>query len=105
MTQSWVQAPWSVDSSSPHLHPIAVGTAGQFGHIQLGTSTDTQHRDGHIPLALVMELQESSPSTTVEGIEKGASKGKQVDLHLVFALNPHLVPKSTSMTSTEVTWV
>ncbi|KAM6111128.1 kinesin-like protein KIF2B [Pterocles gutturalis] len=76
--------------------------AGEFGHIQLGTCVEIKRSDGHIHSALVTELHESSSSITVEWVEKGATKGKQVDLQIIFALNPHLAPRSTSTTSIEV---
>ncbi|KFQ75165.1 Kinesin-like KIF2A, partial [Phoenicopterus ruber ruber] len=54
---------------------------------------------GRIHPALVTELHESTSSIAAEWLEKGASKSKQVDLQLIFALNPHLAPRSMSTTS------
>ncbi|NWZ27921.1 KIF2A protein, partial [Asarcornis scutulata] len=73
--------------------------AGEFGLIQLGTYVEIKRSDGRIHPALVTELHESTSSITVEWIEKGTNKGKQVDLQLVFDLNPHLAPRSPSMSS------
>jgi len=97
-------------SSSPALSTMASpppqlwpghrdSRAGESGHIHLGTYMEIKCSDGHFPPALVMEFHESTSSITVEWLEKGANKSKQVDLQLIFALNPHLAPRSASMTS------
>ncbi|NXI65443.1 KIF2A protein, partial [Anseranas semipalmata] len=75
--------------------------AEEFGLIQLGTYVEIKRSDGRIHPALVTELHESTSSITVEWLEKGTNKGKQVDVQLIFDLNPHLAPRSTSVTSIE----
>ncbi|XP_062447691.1 kinesin-like protein KIF2B [Rhea pennata] len=75
--------------------------AGEFGHIQVGTYLEIKRSDGRIHPAMVTELHGNTSSITVEWIEKGANKGKKVDLQLAFALNPHLAPGSIPVTSTE----
>ncbi|NWU61577.1 KIF2A protein, partial [Pterocles burchelli] len=75
--------------------------AGEFGHIQLGTCVEIKRSDGRIHSALVTELHEDTSSITVEWVEKGTTKGKRVDVQFIFALNPHLAPRSTSTTSIE----
>ncbi|NXK56632.1 KIF2A protein, partial [Chauna torquata] len=75
--------------------------AGEFGLIQLGKYVEIKRSDGRIHPALVTELHDSTSSITVEWLEKETNKGKQVDLQVVFDLNPHLAPRSTSMSSIE----
>uniref|UniRef100_A0A8D0EAP4 Kinesin-like protein n=1 Tax=Salvator merianae TaxID=96440 RepID=A0A8D0EAP4_SALMN len=54
--------------------------------------TPMERSDGRIHPALVTALHEDTSSVTVEWIEKGANKGKKVELALAFSLNPHLAP-------------
>nr|XP_060615791.1 kinesin-like protein KIF2B [Anolis sagrei ordinatus] len=63
-----------------------------FGGIQLGAYMEIKRSDGRIHPALVTALHEESGCVTVEWIERGANKGKKVELGLAFALNPHLAP-------------
>ncbi|NXA35988.1 KIF2A protein, partial [Eudromia elegans] len=75
--------------------------AGEFGHIQVGTCLEIKRSDGRIHQAMVTELHGNTSSITVEWIEKGANKGKKVDLQLAFALNPHLAPRSMPASGVE----
>ncbi|XP_063152631.1 kinesin-like protein KIF2B [Candoia aspera] len=70
--------------------------AKQFGAIRVGTYLDIKRSDGRIHPALVTALHEDTNSVTVEWIEKGANKGKKVELSLAFNLNPHLAPAALS---------
>ncbi|MBN3270392.1 KIF2A protein, partial [Polyodon spathula] len=47
---------------------------------------------GRIHQAMVTSLNEDNDSVTVEWIENGDTKGKEIDLESVFALNPDLAP-------------
>uniref|UniRef100_A0A8D0HUQ4 Kinesin-like protein n=1 Tax=Sphenodon punctatus TaxID=8508 RepID=A0A8D0HUQ4_SPHPU len=64
----------------------------QFGGIQVGSYMDIKRSDGRIHPALVTALNRDAASVTVEWIERGSNKGKNVDLQLAFSLNPHLAP-------------
>ncbi|NXC42014.1 KIF2A protein, partial [Penelope pileata] len=76
--------------------------AREFGLIQPGTYVEIKRSNGCIHRALVTKLHENTSSITVEWLEKGTNKAKQVDLQHVFDLNPHLAPgRSTSPSSTE----
>ncbi|KAB0336996.1 hypothetical protein E2I00_006678, partial [Balaenoptera physalus] len=41
---------------------------------------------------MVTSLNEDNESVTVEWIENGDTKGKEIDLESIFSLNPDLVP-------------
>uniref|UniRef100_A0A8C4M3W0 Kinesin-like protein n=1 Tax=Equus asinus asinus TaxID=83772 RepID=A0A8C4M3W0_EQUAS len=47
---------------------------------------------GRIHQAMVTSLNEDNESVTVEWIENGDTKGKEIDLESIFSLNPDLVP-------------
>uniref|UniRef100_A0A671W8C8 Kinesin-like protein n=1 Tax=Sparus aurata TaxID=8175 RepID=A0A671W8C8_SPAAU len=47
---------------------------------------------GRIHQAMVTSLHEDNESVTVEWIENGDTKGKEIDLESVFALNPDVAP-------------
>ncbi|XP_075695389.1 kinesin-like protein KIF2A isoform X2 [Rhinoderma darwinii] len=47
---------------------------------------------GRIHQAMVTSLNEDSESITVEWIENGDTKGKEIDLESIFSLNPDLFP-------------
>ncbi|XP_030921656.1 kinesin-like protein KIF2A, partial [Geospiza fortis] len=42
--------------------------------------------------AMVTSLNEDNESVTVEWIENGDTKGKEIDLESIFSLNPDLAP-------------
>ncbi|XP_069078681.1 kinesin-like protein KIF2A isoform X2 [Pleurodeles waltl] len=49
--------------------------------------------EGRIHQAMVTSLNEDNESVTVEWIENGDTKGKEIDLESIFALNPDLAPE------------
>uniref|UniRef100_A0A8C9TMX0 Kinesin-like protein n=1 Tax=Scleropages formosus TaxID=113540 RepID=A0A8C9TMX0_SCLFO len=51
--------------------------------------------------AMVTSLNEDNESVTVEWIENGDTKGKEIDLESIFALNPDLAPGEESIPSPE----
>uniref|UniRef100_F6Z551 Kinesin-like protein n=1 Tax=Callithrix jacchus TaxID=9483 RepID=F6Z551_CALJA len=51
-----------------------------------------EHGLGRIHQAMVTSLNEDNESVTVEWIENGDTKGKEIDLESIFSLNPDLVP-------------
>ncbi|XP_072272476.1 kinesin-like protein KIF2A isoform X3 [Pyxicephalus adspersus] len=66
--------------------------AASFGKIQIGIYVEIKRSDGRIHQAMVTSLNEDSESITVEWIENGDTKGKEIDLDSIFALNPDLAP-------------
>ncbi|CAB1319912.1 unnamed protein product [Coregonus sp. 'balchen'] len=48
---------------------------------------------GRIHQAMVTSLNEDNESVTVEWIENGDTKGKEIDLESIFALNPDVAPE------------
>uniref|UniRef100_A0A6I8R6S3 Kinesin-like protein n=1 Tax=Xenopus tropicalis TaxID=8364 RepID=A0A6I8R6S3_XENTR len=66
--------------------------AGSFGKIHIGIYVEIKRSDGRIHQAMVTSLNEDSESITVEWIENGDTKGKEIDLESIFSLNPDLAP-------------
>ncbi|XP_066507094.1 kinesin-like protein KIF2A isoform X2 [Hoplias malabaricus] len=66
--------------------------AGIFGKILIGIYVEIKRSDGRIHQAMVTSLNEDNESVTVEWIENGDTKGKEIDLESIFALNPDLAP-------------
>ncbi|KAM9329203.1 kinesin-like protein KIF2A isoform 2-T2 [Gastrophryne carolinensis] len=66
--------------------------AASFGKIQIGIYVEIKRSDGRIHQAMVTSLNEDSESITVEWIENGDTKGKEIDLDSIFSLNPDLAP-------------
>ncbi|XP_056397156.1 kinesin-like protein KIF2A isoform X2 [Hyla sarda] len=66
--------------------------AASFGKIQIGIYVEIKRSDGRIHKAMVTSLNEDCESITVEWIENGDTKGKEIDLESIFSLNPHLAP-------------
>ncbi|XP_056143127.1 kinesin-like protein KIF2A isoform X2 [Lampris incognitus] len=66
--------------------------ASTFGKIVVGTYVEIKRSDGRIHQAMVTSLNEDNESVTVEWIENGDTKGKEIDLESIFALNPDVAP-------------
>ncbi|XP_017344538.1 kinesin-like protein KIF2A isoform X3 [Ictalurus punctatus] len=66
--------------------------AAIFGKILIGIYVEIKRSDGRIHQAMVTSLNEDNDSVTVEWIENGDTKGKEIDLESIFALNPDLAP-------------
>ncbi|XP_075885783.1 kinesin-like protein KIF2A isoform X2 [Nelusetta ayraudi] len=66
--------------------------ASVFGKIFVGIYVEIKRSDGRIHQAMVTSLHEDNDSVTVEWIENGDTKGKEIDLESVFALNPDVAP-------------
>ncbi|XP_030624221.1 kinesin-like protein KIF2A isoform X3 [Chanos chanos] len=66
--------------------------AALFGKILIGIYVEIKRSDGRIHQAMVTSLNEDNESVTVEWIENGDTKGKEIDLESIFALNPDLAP-------------
>lgn len=59
-----------------------------FAKLVVGTYVEIKRSDGRIHQAMVTSLNEDNESVTVEWIENGDTKGKEIDLESIFALNP-----------------
>ncbi|XP_029024537.1 kinesin-like protein KIF2A [Betta splendens] len=66
--------------------------AGIFGKIFVGIYVEIKRSDGRIHQAMVTSLHDDNESVTVEWIENGDTKGKEIDLESIFALNPDVAP-------------
>ncbi|KAK2818640.1 hypothetical protein Q5P01_024201 [Channa striata] len=66
--------------------------AGIFGKIFVGIYVEIKRSDGRIHQAMVTSLHEDNESVTVEWIENGDTKGKEIDLESIFSLNPDVAP-------------
>lgn len=72
-----------------------------FGKIVVGTYVEIKRSDGRIHQAMVTSLNEDNESVTVEWIENGDTKGKEIDLESIFALNPDVAPEEEISPSPE----
>ncbi|XP_054040057.1 kinesin-like protein KIF2A isoform X2 [Rissa tridactyla] len=63
-----------------------------FGKIQIGIYVEIERSDGRIHQAMVTSQNADNESVTVEWIENGDTKGKEIDLESIFSLNPDLAP-------------
>ncbi|XP_036383018.1 kinesin-like protein KIF2A isoform X2 [Megalops cyprinoides] len=75
--------------------------AANFGKILIGIYVEIKRSDGRIHQAMVTSVNEENESVTVEWIENGDTKGKEIDLESVFALNPDLAPDEEIAVSPE----
>ncbi|XP_041342203.1 kinesin-like protein KIF2A, partial [Pyrgilauda ruficollis] len=66
--------------------------ADNFSKVQIGIYVEIKRSDGRIHQAMVTFLNEDNESVTVEWIENGDTKGKEIDLESIFLLNPDLAP-------------
>ncbi|XP_076860307.1 kinesin-like protein KIF2A isoform X2 [Brachyhypopomus gauderio] len=64
-----------------------------FGKIVVGIYVEIKRSDGRIHQAMVTSLNEDNESVTVEWIENGDTKGKEIDLECIFSLNPDVAPE------------
>ncbi|KAM8854139.1 kinesin-like protein KIF2A [Synchiropus picturatus] len=64
----------------------------RFGKVLVGIYVEIKRSDGRIHQAMVTSLHEDNDSVTVEWIENGDTKGKEIDLESIFALNPDVAP-------------
>ncbi|XP_063066412.1 kinesin-like protein KIF2A [Engraulis encrasicolus] len=67
--------------------------ASFFGKILVGIYVEIKRSDGRIHQAMVTSLNEDNESVTVEWIENGDTKGKEIDLESIFSLNGDLAPE------------
>uniref|UniRef100_A0AAR2IKW2 Kinesin-like protein n=1 Tax=Pygocentrus nattereri TaxID=42514 RepID=A0AAR2IKW2_PYGNA len=57
------------------------------------SSSQIMNETGRIHQAMVTSLNEDNESVTVEWIENGDTKGKEIDLECIFSLNPDVAPE------------
>lgn len=62
-----------------------------FGSVKLGSNVDIQRSDGRIHSAVVSGL--NNETVTVEWFERGETKGKEIEIELIFSLNPDMAPQ------------
>ncbi|XP_049618780.1 kinesin-like protein KIF2A isoform X3 [Syngnathus scovelli] len=72
-----------------------------FGKLVVGTYVEIKRSDGRIHEAMVTSLNEDNESVTVEWIEHGDTKGKEIDLESIFTLNPDVGPDEEIVRSPE----
>ncbi|XP_037115823.1 kinesin-like protein KIF2A isoform X3 [Syngnathus acus] len=72
-----------------------------FGKLVVGTYVEIKRSDGRIHEAMVTSLNEDNESVTVEWIEHGDTKGKEIDLESIFTLNPDVGPDEEIVPSPE----
>nr|XP_046206939.1 kinesin-like protein KIF2A isoform X1 [Oncorhynchus gorbuscha] len=75
--------------------------SGSLGKIVVGVYVEIKRSDGRIHQAMVTSLNEDNESVTVEWIENGDTKGKEIDLESIFALNPDVAPEEEIAPSPE----
>nr|XP_032600544.1 kinesin-like protein KIF2A isoform X2 [Taeniopygia guttata] len=75
--------------------------AANFSKVQIGIYVEIKRSDGRIHRAMVTSLNEDNESVTVEWIENGDTKGKEIDLESIFSLNPDLAPDEDIQPSPE----
>ncbi|CAM1309067.1 KIF2A (predicted) [Pycnogonum litorale] len=65
--------------------------------IRVGTNVDIQRTDGRIHSAIVSGVNLENKSVSVEWFEKGETKGKEIELEAIFALNPDLAAETSEV--------
>ncbi|CRK91245.1 CLUMA_CG004925, isoform A [Clunio marinus] len=64
--------------------------------IEVGNSVNIKRSDGRVHSAMVSKLNPAQRSVTVEWYERGETKGKEVELDILLALNPELMQNKQS---------
>lgn len=67
--------------------------------ITTGTPVDIQRTDGRVHAAVVSGVNIQTRSVTVEWIEKGETKGKEIEIDAILSLNPGLTTKGRDDTT------
>ena len=62
-----------------------------FGLIKEGVHINIQRSDGRIHQAVVTQLNTASNSVSVEWSERNETKGKEIELEALYALNQNLL--------------
>ncbi|XP_033636546.1 kinesin-like protein KIF2A isoform X2 [Asterias rubens] len=61
--------------------------------LDVGMNVDIQRSDGRVHSACISGISKATDSVTVEWFERGETKGKEVEISQVYALNPELSPE------------
>ncbi|KAK6103890.1 Kinesin motor domain family protein [Brugia pahangi] len=71
---------------------------GEMERINVGMHVDIRRSDGRVHNAVISEVRKGTQSVTVEWFENAKTKGKEIDLRTLLAINPTLAapPPSTS---------
>ncbi|XKL59859.1 hypothetical protein PGB90_000875 [Kerria lacca] len=64
----------------------------EFHSIKAGITVDIKRTDGRVHAALISGINRENRSVTVEWFEGNETKGKEIDLDSILALNTHLIP-------------
>ncbi|XP_049959943.1 kinesin-like protein Klp10A isoform X2 [Schistocerca serialis cubense] len=67
--------------------------------ISAGTAVDIQRTDGRVHAAVVSGVNLQTRSVTVEWIERGETKGKEIEIDAILSLNPGLTNKGRDDTT------
>ena len=62
-----------------------------FGGIREGVTINIQRSDGRVHQAIVTQLHAASSSVSVEWTERNETKGKEIELEALYALNASLM--------------
>ncbi|XP_025108991.1 kinesin-like protein KIF2A isoform X2 [Pomacea canaliculata] len=62
--------------------------------LRVGINVDIQRTDGRIHSAVISGINTETRSATVEWFEKGETKGKEIEVEAIFALNPQLLQQA-----------
>lgn len=73
--------------------------AKKMEYLTVGDSIKIKRTDGRVHGAVISKLNPPAKSVTVEWYERGETKGKEIELEAIFALNPELLPHSDAGTS------
>ncbi|XP_041360178.1 kinesin-like protein KIF2A isoform X2 [Gigantopelta aegis] len=75
----------------------------ELGGMSVGVNVDIQRTDGRIHSAVITGVNLESRSVTVEWFEKGETKGKEIEIEAICALNPHICgPRNPSKDTNSV---
>ncbi|KHN86425.1 Kinesin-like protein KIF2A [Toxocara canis] len=81
------------------LHKYRRWKGTEMERVNVGMHVDIRRSDGRVHNAVISEVRKESLSVTVEWFENGETKGKEIDLKTLLAINPTLAapPPSTSI--------
>lgn len=76
----------------------------KYSKLVVGIKVDIQRTDGRIHSSMISGINLDTKSVTVEWYENGETKGKEIEVDQIFALNPTLVvqPKPSKPTNKRI---
>lgn len=80
------------------LHLLQHKTKMELYKIEAGSSVKIQRSDGRVHPAIIYKVNWDNKAVSVEWSEDGETKGKEVDIDAIIALNPSLVIKTAPVT-------